>query len=370
MKRTFWITLLMSLSAFTIVAQPVISVDFEQFTRESSFTQASWKTAGVSVPWVDGFNQNRVYVDASVAHSGSKSIRVAYPKGQFGPQNTGAQAPLPFVPQQQYYMSYYVRFSDDFSWGTKSEGGKLPGLSGGARCSGCDTCKGNNGFTARLMWRAGGKAVVYLYHMEKIDPCGENYDIVVNGSTLKFQRGLWYKISERIKVNTTGNHDGEVEIWINDQHAQLKTYAGTLVDQLQGIQFVSNGDKVDNLYFSTFHGGSTTDWAPTVDSYTWFDDFVVSTNKADVISITTGFSDMEATTLLENLPSFVRSNERYQLHESEQALLLEWYDRTGSCKIKHTSNNGELWVPTLASGMYIVRIKSNVSVSQKLVWVE
>lgn len=268
-------------------AQIVDQTDFEQFTSGSNFTQASWATAGFTVPWVNGFDVNRGMIDNTYFKSGSKSLRLFYPKGQFGPSGTGGQAPLTVPPQNEYYSSYYVRFSDNFSFGTTSLGGKLPGLSGGNRCSGCAVCTGTNGFTARIMWRTGGKAVIYLYHLNKVNPpCGDNYDIVVGGQTLMFQKGVWYKISQRLKVNSGTNKDGEVEMWINDQHAQIKLYNGTLVDKLTGLQFVTNTDKVDGLYFSTFHGGNDATWAPTVDSYTWFDDIVISTRLSDVVNTT------------------------------------------------------------------------------------
>jgi hypothetical protein len=268
----------------TSEAQISESTDFEQFTVGTNFTQTNWQTAGFSVPWVNGFNQNRAVVDGEIAKSGTNSIRLFYPKGEYGPSATGGQAPLLVEPKDELYASYQVRFSKDFSWGTTSEGGNLPGLSGGARCSGCAVCTGLNGFTARLMWRHDGKAVLYLYHLHKVNPpCGDNYELIVDGKNLLFEKEVWYKISQRVKVNTGTNLDGEVQLWVNDKPAQLKLYNGNLVDKLTGIQFVSNGDKVDGLYFSTFHGGSNATWSPTVDSYTWFDDIIISDQQNDVV---------------------------------------------------------------------------------------
>ena len=277
------------LSVTTTFGQIVGQTDFEQFTATSSFTKTSWETAGFTVPWVNGFNQSRAIVDGQQSVSGTKSMRLYYPKDQYGPSNTGGQAPLLVTPQDEYYTSYSVRFSDDFSWGSSNEGGKLPGLSGGGRCSGCAVCTGDNGFTARLMWRTGGKAVVYLYHLNKVNPpCGDNYEIMVDGKNLVFEKGKWYKISQRVKVNSGTNSDGEVEMWIDDKHAQIKLYNGTLVEKLTGIQFVNNGDKVDGLYFSTFHGGGDNKWVPTVDSYAWFDDVIISRDLKDVVKPITG----------------------------------------------------------------------------------
>ena len=346
-------------SAFT---QPMESADFEQFSNGTNFTQASWQTAGFTVPWVNGFNVNRATIDNSQFKSGSRSLRLFYPKGQFGTANTGGQAPLMVPPLPEYYTSYYLRFSDDFSWGTTSEGGKLPGLSGGDRCSGCAICTGSNGFTARLMWRTAGKAVVYLYHLNKENPpCGDNYDIVVGGKTLFFQKGVWYKISQRLKVNTGTDKNGEVEMWINDQHAQVRLYDGSLTDKLTGIQFVNNGDKVDALYFSTFHGGSDATWAPTTDSYTWFDDIVISTQLADVVKSTV--TSLQDSKML-NLGNVVSPLPLYPGEEASLPILketeIEWLGLSGNvlCRTK-VSSEGKTSVPQLSSGSYILRYTQN-----------
>lgn len=276
-----------SSSARIAHAQPAASTDFEQFSNEANFTRASWEAAGFSVPWVNGFNANRGSIDNTQFHSGNYSLRMFYPKGKFGTGNSGGQAPLMVPPLLEYFASYQVRFSNDFSWGSASEGGKLPGLSGGGRCSGCASCSGSNGFTARLMWREDGKAVLYLYHMNKENPgCGDSFDIVVEGKNLVFQKGVWYRISQRVKANTGNEKNGEVEMWINNEQAQIKLHNGSLVDKLTGIQFVNNGDKVDALYFSTFHGGSNSNWAPANDSYIWFDDITISSKLSDVINTT------------------------------------------------------------------------------------
>ncbi|WP_037574907.1 hypothetical protein [Sporocytophaga myxococcoides] len=114
--------------SINVFGQVVESSDFEQFSKGSYFTKAEWQSAGFTVPWVNGFDVNRAIVDDAFSQSGSNALRLYYPKGQFGTANTGGQAPLMVPPQEEYFASYYVRFSEDFSWGASSEGGKLPGL--------------------------------------------------------------------------------------------------------------------------------------------------------------------------------------------------------------------------------------------------
>ncbi|GAL86851.1 polysaccharide lyase polysaccharide lyase family 14 protein [Sporocytophaga myxococcoides] len=356
-----------------LYSQIVASTDFEQFSKGSFFTRSQWQSAGFTVPWVNGFDANRAVIDGEYSKSGSNALRLYYPKGQFGTANTGGQAPLMVPPQDEYFISYYVRFSEDFSWGTNSEGGKLPGLAGGGRCSGCATCTGSNGFTARLMWRTNGKAVIYLYHLNKVNPpCGDNYDIVVDGKTLYFEKGQWYKISQRVKVNTGTNKDGEVEMWINDQHAQIKLYNGSLVDKLSGIQFVSNGDKVDALYFSTFHGGSTTDWAPLVDSYVWFDDIVISTKVTDVVNGTVTSNWQTSGSNNSGIsPIPVKQNEVVYVHGVAENSTIEWIDMMGKVFAKSMVDKGGIvFVPPVNNGIYLIKYFDRNEVVMKRIVVE
>ena len=274
MLKRSCLLLLIYVPSFLLLAQPINQTSFENFNDKQEFTQTSWQSEGFSVPFTDGFNQKRAWIDNSVAHTGTKSLRITYPKGGVGPKETGAQAPLKVSPSNELFMSYYVRFSSNFSWGTYKEGGKLPGLAGGENCSGCIPCTGTNGFTARMMWRTDGRAVLYLYHLNKTSTCGDDVALkTAEGQDIYFKKGTWYKITERVKINTDNTKDGEVQVWIND----LPTLF------LKGLQFVNNGDKVDNLYFSTFHGGNTSDWGPTEDCYTWFDDLIISSKRTDVL---------------------------------------------------------------------------------------
>ncbi|MBN2803716.1 MAG: hypothetical protein JXR91_11515 [Deltaproteobacteria bacterium] len=236
---------------------------FENLTNEYEFVQSSWTDEGFTALWVNGFNQGRAHVDTAYANTGDASLRIDYPAGGVGPGETGAQVPLAFKGESEVYVTYALRFSDDFDWGGTNEGGKLPGLGSGDNCSGGSTCDGTNGFSARLMWRDGGRGVLYLYHMDKPATWGEDIQLTkADGSDVVFEKGKWYTITERVKINTGDNNDGEVQVWVDGIEAL----------NIDGIKFVNNGDLIDNFYFSTFHGGNTPDWAPSVDCHIWFDD--------------------------------------------------------------------------------------------------
>jgi hypothetical protein len=237
---------------------------FETGADESLYTQSSWEADGFDPAWVQGFNYGRAHIDTEQAHTGSSSLRIDYPANTVGPYSGGggAQAPLQFAPRKEVYVSYWLRISENFDWGGDNEGGKLPGLASEGLCSGGSTCDGTNGFSARLMWRRDGLAVLYLYHMDKPGSYGEDIVLVTNGSDVYFQPGQWHKITERVKINTGGNYDGEVQLWIDGEEALLRT----------GLRFVTDGSLIDIFYFSTFHGGADSSWAPSVDCHIWFDD--------------------------------------------------------------------------------------------------
>ena len=254
-----------------LVNAQVYRTDFEQHVSGTNYTRTQWENDGFSPRWLQG--TERTMVDDQIAYSGQKSLRIFYPKGKYGTAETGTQTPLEVSPKREYYASYRIRFSEDFSWGTTQFGGKLPGLTGGANCSGCQTCTGSNGFSARFMWRPGGRAALYLYHMDKPASCGEDHYLQYpDGDPVYFLRGEWMHIAQRVKINTGSNHDGEVEVWVNGQKVLL----------LEGLRFVTDGSLIDNFYISTFHGGETPNWAPAIDSYTWIDDLIVADQYDDV----------------------------------------------------------------------------------------
>lgn len=252
----------------------ISSTNFEDFKSGSSLSREELQKKGFQTGTWDNSLATRTLLDTCQSASGRQSVRITYPKNGYGPSETGCQVQLKFEKRDEAYASYCLRFSENFSWGTTSYGGKLPGLSGGDNCSGGDACDGTNGFSARLMWRAGGKAVLYLYHMDKPDKFGEDFELIYpDGRQVVFERGKWYHVAERVKMNKDGStYDGEVEIWINGQHVLL----------VQGLRFTSNGDKVDDLYISTFHGGDDETWCPTETCYTWLDDIRIGTSYEDV----------------------------------------------------------------------------------------
>ncbi|MFI6476968.1 carbohydrate-binding protein [Nonomuraea sp. NPDC050663] len=257
---------------------------FERPERGTAYTLAAWASDGWNAPWEEGMS-TRTWIDGyNFSHSGGKSLRVFYPKGKIGPADSGAQAPLALTPAREYYLSYWARYSSDFSWGTTEFAGKLGlGLAGGASCSGGQVCDGYNGFSSRMIWRRNnGQAAIYYYHMGHAGQYGDYAVLKRDGADILYPRGQWFNIVQRLKVNTVtngnANADGEIEIFYN----------GVSAAQVTGLRFVRNGDLIDRAYFSSFFGGATTTFAPANDSYIWYDDLKVATSRADICELAPG----------------------------------------------------------------------------------
>ncbi|MFI5841546.1 polysaccharide lyase [Catenuloplanes sp. NPDC051500] len=244
----------------------VLATDFERATAGTPYGKGEWAADGWAAEWELGMS-GRARADATAAHSGSRALRVDYPKGEIGPEKSGAQAPFPLDPRRDYFVSQWVRFGPGFSFGTTNFAGKVGlGLAGGDSCSGGQACDGTNGFSSRLIWGRDGKASIYYYSMDHESQYGDAADI-----NLTWPQDRWVNVVQRLTVNTVSggaaNPDGAIEVWVN----------GARTAHITGLRFVSNGDQVDSAYFSSFAGGGDTTFAPRADSHILYDDLEVST---------------------------------------------------------------------------------------------
>lgn len=225
---------------------------------------------------------NATSVSGADAVAGNKAIRVDYPMGGVGPSATGLQFPVDFgkiMGKKAYfsslYLRYYVYFEPGFDF---VKGGKLPGLMGGNNSwtrSGGNIPDGTNGWTMRFMWREKGAAVVYAYLPPGTYQKGVwGTDIPLNKT---FTTGKWICLEQYIKINTPGKPDGQLSVWIdNEKVLALSDVNYRTVDNTAG--------KIGGIYFSTFHGGNTPDWAPSQTSYARFDGFVAASQRVGPIA--------------------------------------------------------------------------------------
>ncbi|MFP4417293.1 MAG: polysaccharide lyase [Chitinivibrionales bacterium] len=245
--------------------------------EEISVNSTDWKNAW-GIPFVNRGDQVEI-LSGPEAFIGNKTLRIDYPRGGVGPSATGMQFPVDFknmdaMPQKTYdslYLRYYVKFEDGFDFRL---GGKLPGLMGGNQSwkrSGGDQPDGTNGWTLRFMWREGGEAVVYAYL-----PTGTKYNTSRWGTDIKLNRqfnpGSWHCIEQFCKVNTIGQEDGKLYVWLD----------GERVLTLQDVTYRTidnDAGRIGGFFFSTFHGGNTPEWGPRVTSYAQFDGIVAATSR-------------------------------------------------------------------------------------------
>lgn len=200
-----------------------------------------------------------------VDEGGERFVRILYPAGAWGSATSGAQWQVGFPSaHQELWLRYRVRFRAGFD---AVRGGKLPGLIGGEANTGGDAPDGTDGWSGRMMWRSGLDAVQYVYHPDQPTTYGEDFQWAIGGQR-RFVPGTWHTIEHRVVMNTPGAHDGIIQGWFD----------GELALDTRDLRFRDVSTfAIDGLYFSTFFGGSTADWAPSSDQVVDFDDFVVST---------------------------------------------------------------------------------------------
>ena len=216
-------------------------------------------------------------------------LRAEYKKNDAGGYAGGFLFDPYFDGVEEAYLEYKVKFDANFFWAT---GGKLPGLGGstqgvdsestgrGAIPSGGSYDENGTGFSARLMWRRNRAQtdkpyfILYSYFAKKAN--GSARKDGEAGDAIRLYTGLeddtWYTVRQYLKLNTPGQDDGTVIMWIdgeevyrNTKHNMRKTGKGNL--------------KINALIMNTYRGGSRTDpvWHSPRDEYAFFDDFKVWT---------------------------------------------------------------------------------------------
>lgn len=263
-----------------VPAAELLRADFES-DPVGPYTIQMCKGAFPGVTWDDGLTgESRVRVVAGGDTAGDgRALRVFYPANSLGPSGTngnpagGAQWKSVFGGDADtLYARYRVFFPDGFGW---TKGGKLPGLCGSNCNTGGNPPTGKDGWSARLMWRAGGVLVQYVYSAGQAGTYGTDLVWKRAGAPLVVETGKWHEVQVRICLNTPGSgggegrYDGRVTGW----------YDGELAIDTVGFRFRDlDTMHIDQFYFSTFFGGSSDDFRPVKDERVFFDGFVVSTS--------------------------------------------------------------------------------------------
>ncbi len=243
----------------------------EDFKRNS--TDGSWWYA---MDKNNGENSKVVYD----GEEHGNVLQLKYPKGCVGPNDNdtpacAAQIIQPLVKTADTMWSAYdIFFEDGFEF---QLGGKLPGLCGGKCYTGNAMPQTGDGWSARIMWRKDGNAVQLIYFMGQESVYGDDFKWDLNGTIpqKQFTTGTWHRIVNKVSMNTiaspgNGDKNGRVQTWLD---GELVLDVDTL--RLRDYDTV----KVDKFYLSTFHGGSSTEWAPTHDCFIRYDNFTISTDS-------------------------------------------------------------------------------------------
>lgn len=239
--------------------QTVLSENFEQ-AQAGPYGNAELSDDWSGVVSAGLFDRSSVVEDSEQG----MTLRVNYPKGGVGPRETGGQFEISIPGAEEYILSYKIKFEQGFDFRL---GGKLPGLtSGGGKYTGGIHPENGEGWSARFMWRDGGTAEIYLYYIDNKEDWGEQLPL----EGVVFQPGQWIELKQRIRINSPDGKDALIQAWVD----------GRLVMEKSDFRLrLGDQGEIDSLYFSTFHGGNSEEWAPLNDSHVQFDDFHIQPHE-------------------------------------------------------------------------------------------
>lgn len=159
-------------------------------------------------------------------------------------------------------LQYKVRFPDTFSW---TDGGRLPGLYGGAPTMGKDVAPAEpSGFTMRFAWREDGDGELVEY----IANAGADarYGLSVGPSRWTYRAGVWHTLELETVMNTPGQPDGIARVWVNGE---------PVVEQSDILYRRDRDAAADGLVFSVFFDNPDVERAVPGDKYVDFADIRV-----------------------------------------------------------------------------------------------
>lgn len=214
-------------------------------------------------------------VSTAQAHSGTKSIRLAYPNDEAG----CALAPPPFPATTSLYTRKYEYF--DNNWVTNWPVG----------------LKTSRYFTTNT-WSTGAEPNGYAYASEKMvwqtygATCNENYGMGLNtaifnldleatykanvnfSNNLPYIRtGHWYKIETWMVLNSAVNvADGVLKHWVDD----VLVYENNAVAWKSTVRGVPNGIGWQSMWFGGNYSGAVCG-GPSTTLYRYIDDVYLST---------------------------------------------------------------------------------------------
>jgi hypothetical protein len=136
-------------------------------------------------------------------------------------------------------------------------GGTLPGLKGSDKSQST-----GDGFAANLAWRSEGQPGATVTVTES----GETQRLRVDHDHVTLPRGRWFKIDEEVVLNTPGQDDGMLRVWID----------GALAFERAGVGYRNKSDvTISGVAADVHYGRDETATAP-IDTKIWVSPFEMS----------------------------------------------------------------------------------------------
>ena len=285
-----------TMQADPLLATDVFHISFDHLRPGPTYTKNELKN-DFSLAYSSGFYEgtpdtDRASVDYSVSRDpGGVSLKVRFPQGQLKTADSGVDTRIDLAgtfntnnfQSEDLYLSYWVKFSDNFEF--NKCGGKLPSLGGSTYNSTQDRWKG------RIMWRNGGAIQFYMELPDNSFTADNDTrfwgPVAVPTSSsnicdLRYQPYLgspgWHNIELHYKFETPGLDDGLFEGWVDG--ANNEAINATVFNNYRPTGTTRENITINTILLSAFLGGTDlTDYAPTQDTFAWFDEFRVSTQR-------------------------------------------------------------------------------------------
>lgn len=183
-------------------------------------------------------------------HGGS----ITFLAGRYGTSGSAYYTTLPLgthavPPADQYILDFWLKYREGWLEG---QGGKIAGLAGGSATSGCEGIRAD-GWSVRYMWEP---MRAYLYHQDRTNACGDSDSLSPGALPV----GQWTRLTQRVQVNTPGQRNGVVQIWVNGRQAYSRTNL-----RLRGTVSPSTA-RIDRVIIQPFRGGADSSWAVSRDT--------------------------------------------------------------------------------------------------------
>jgi Polysaccharide lyase 14/S-layer homology domain len=266
------VAVLVASTGAVVAVPPAPAVAGGTIYIDETFDSTTWDTDGSTWwNWIGGYISR-----GAIPGILSNGTRITMKKGNHEAAMLHHALPGP----DQAYFRYWMRFED-----VPEDTGKLPGFMGLYS----DSARGNNkpsesqpGWSARVLFGPDGanqvKLGYYTYHLDQGQGSGDGM-----WWSEKAQLGEWVCVEGRVKMNTPGSPDGQLEAWLNSKQVFNRS-------NLRFRTASQSGVHIKEFMFEVYYGGSST--APR-DTRVSFDGLVVADTRIGCEIGGSSFTDVQ-----------------------------------------------------------------------------